>query len=66
MILLVVSLTLIDIIGFLHFWDISIDMLVYTYVFLSIGLCVDYAVHIGHAYLIQKGNILVPEQIKYY
>merc|ERR1719450_181450 len=55
-ILFAVSLTLIDIIGFLHFWDINIDFIVCTYTVLSIGLCVDYAVHIGQAFLVQTGS----------
>ena len=59
MIFFTVSLTLVDIIGFLHFLGISIDFIVITYIVISIGLCVDYAFHIGHAYLIQNGGELL-------
>merc|ERR1712038_1805621 len=47
-VLVMVILTLVDIVGFLHFWGITID--------LAIGLCVDYAVHIAHAYLMSPGS----------
>ena len=59
MIFCTVTITLVDIVGFLYFWNISIDFIVCTYVVISIGLCVDYAFHIGHAYLIQEGFVLL-------
>ena len=65
MIFTTVTLTLIDIIGFLYFWNINIDILSCIYIVLSIGLCVDYAVHVGHAYLIQKGILLVLKELSY-
>merc|ERR1719483_85716 len=58
MVLIIVILTLIDIIGFLHFWNITIDIFSASGAVLSIGLCVDYAVHLGLAYIIQKGSRL--------
>jgi len=56
MVLLTVILTLVDIIGFLHFWDITIDIISCVNIVLAIGLCVDYSVHIGHAYLVASGG----------
>merc|ERR1712228_67330 len=56
MALLIVVMTLIDIIGFLHFWNITIDIISCINIVLAIGLCVDYSVHIGHAYLVTKGT----------
>ena len=55
MVLLTVILTLVDIIGFLHFWDITIDIISCVNIVLAIGLCVDYSVHIGHAFLVASG-----------
>ena len=56
MVLLTVVLTLVDIIGFLHFWGITIDIISCVNIVLAVGLCVDYSVHIGHAFLIASGN----------
>ena len=47
----------VDIIGFLHFWDITIDIISCVNIVLAIGLCVDYSVHIGHAFLIASGKV---------
>ena len=55
MVLLCVILTLVDIVGLLHFWDITIDTLSMINIVLAIGLCVDYSVHIAHAFLVAKG-----------
>jgi len=56
MVILIVLCTLTDIVGFLHFWGITIDILSCVNIVLAIGLCVDYSVHIGHAFLIAKGT----------
>merc|ERR1719350_1972121 len=56
MVLASVVLTLVDIVGFLHFWDITIDIISCVNIVLAIGLCVDYSVHIGHAYMVASGN----------
>merc|ERR1712038_879215 len=55
-VLVMVILTLVDIVGFLHFWGITIDILSAVNIVLAIGLCVDYAVHIAHAYLMSSGS----------
>jgi len=56
MVLGIVVVTLIDIIGFLHFWNMTIDIISCINIVIAIGLCVDYSVHIGHAYMIAKGS----------
>jgi hypothetical protein len=48
--------TLIDLVGFLHFWNMTIDIITCINIVLAIGLCVDYVVHIGHAYLVAEGK----------
>lgn len=52
----IVGITLTDIVGFLHFWDITIDVISCVNIVLAIGLCVDYSVHIGLAYMVAKGS----------
>ena len=56
MVLVTVILTLVDIIGFLHFWNLTIDIISCVNIVLAIGLCVDYSVHIGHAFLVASGK----------
>ena len=56
MVVLMVTISLVDIIGFLHFWNITIDIISCINIVLSVGLCVDYSVHIGHAFLVAKGT----------
>ena len=56
MVLASVVLTLVDIVGFLHFWGITIDIISCVNIVLAIGLCVDYSVHIGLAYMVAKGS----------
>merc|ERR1712113_525824 len=56
MVFLTVVLTLVDIVGFLHFWDITIDIISCVNIVLAVGLCVDYSVHIGLAFMVAKGS----------
>ena len=52
----IVTITLTDLIGYLHFWDITIDVISCINIVLAIGLCVDYSVHIGLSYMVAKGS----------
>ena len=58
MVVFMVTLSLTDIVGFLHFWNITIDVISCINIVLAVGLCVDYSVHIGHAYLVSKGKTI--------
>ena len=58
MVVFMVTLSLVDIVGFLHFWNITIDVISCINIVLAVGLCVDYSVHIGHAYLVSKGKTI--------
>ena len=40
-----------DLLIFQHYWDLTIDSVTVIMMVLSLGLSVDYVVHIGHAYL---------------
>uniref|UniRef100_A0A336MLU8 CSON014057 protein n=1 Tax=Culicoides sonorensis TaxID=179676 RepID=A0A336MLU8_CULSO len=50
-IFIVVILTLINVAGTMHHVGLMLDMVTYIALQLSIGLCVDYAAHIGHTFL---------------
>jgi predicted RND superfamily exporter protein len=47
MVLLCVILTLVDVLGGMYFWDLTIDTVSCIDLVLAIGLCVDYSAHIG-------------------
>ncbi|XP_063995288.1 NPC intracellular cholesterol transporter 1-like [Diachasmimorpha longicaudata] len=53
-ILLCVSLTLVDICGFMYYWGLSIDIVSCIGLELAVGLSVDYASHVAHAFLHSK------------
>ena len=44
-------------VGMLHFWDITIDILSCINIVLAIGLCVDYSAHIAHAFIVSEGKL---------
>jgi len=56
MVLICIVLTLVDLVGFLHFWDITIDTLSCVNIVLAVGLCVDYSAHIAHAFIVSQGT----------
>ena len=41
----------VDVMGCMHFWGLTIDVVSSVLVIVSTGLCVDFSVHIAHAFL---------------
>eukprot|EP00095_Tigriopus_kingsejongensis_P005354 maker-scaffold34_size539781-snap-gene-1.9 protein:Tk05354 transcript:maker-scaffold34_size539781-snap-gene-1.9-mRNA-1 annotation:"hypothetical protein DAPPUDRAFT_306990" len=56
MVLSCICLTLVDMVGFLHFWGLTIDTISCINIVLAIGLCVDYSAHIAHAFIVEEGD----------
>ena len=54
LVFLFVILNLINVVGFMHFWGLTIDIVAATNVIISVGLCVDFSAHIAHSFLHQK------------
>ena len=54
--LLTVAISLVNLCGFMHTWGITIDVVSAVNVIIAIGLCVDYSVHICHAFLTVAGS----------
>lgn len=50
-IFLCVLLTMITVCGFMYIWGLTIDIVSCVALTLAIGLCVDYAAHIGYSFL---------------
>lgn len=59
LVMLCVILTLVNVMGFMQFWGLTIDVVSSILVIISIGLCVDYSAHIAHTFLTVKGGCLV-------
>ena len=57
LVMVCVFMTLIDVMGYMHFWGLTIDVVSSIIVIISIGLCVDYSAHIAHAFLTAKGKL---------
>merc|ERR1712032_1610444 len=55
-VLVCVAVTLVDLCGYMHFWGLTIDVISAVDIIIAIGLCVDYAVHICHAFLTVDGT----------
>ena len=51
-----VILTLINVCGLMYRWGLTIDMVSCIALQLAVGLCVDYAAHIGHTFLVTTGH----------
>ena len=56
LVLITVALSLVDLCGFMHTWGITIDVVSSVDVIIAIGLCIDYSVHICHAFLTVSGT----------
>jgi len=47
---------MVEVVGFLHFWGMTINVVTTIQIVLSIGLVVDYAAHIGHSFMVSTGS----------
>ncbi|XP_031837456.2 patched domain-containing protein 3 [Nomia melanderi] len=63
-IFLCVLLTLLNVCGFMHFWGMTIDIASCIGLELGIGLCVDYAAHVAHAFVHAASDIGSEDRIK--
>jgi len=54
-VILCILLSIIDVLGMLYWWDITINSITTIYVLISVGLAVDYAAHIAHMFKEAKG-----------
>eukprot|EP00095_Tigriopus_kingsejongensis_P001088 maker-scaffold193_size270907-snap-gene-0.15 protein:Tk01088 transcript:maker-scaffold193_size270907-snap-gene-0.15-mRNA-1 annotation:"hypothetical protein DAPPUDRAFT_306990" len=56
LVLVCVILSLIDVGGFMHFWNLTIDTVSANNLIIAIGLCVDYSAHIAHRFMVEHGT----------
>ena len=45
-------MTIIDVVGMMWYWDLTIDGVTVCYTVIAIGLAVDYSAHVGEAYML--------------
>ncbi len=48
---LVVGSCLLNILGFMHFWEVSLDGVSVVFLVLAVGISIDYSAHIAHSFL---------------
>ena len=46
----------VGIMGTIHFWGLTIDIVTTMFLVLAVGLSVDYSSHIGHTFMIRSGT----------
>ncbi len=51
-----VAMTVLDILGCMYFWGLFIDNVSTIQTVIAIGLCVDYAAHVGHCFMLKAGT----------
>jgi predicted RND superfamily exporter protein len=51
-----ISLSIVDVLGMMYFWDVTISGVSTIYVLISIGLAVDYSAHIAHMFKESMGS----------
>ena len=56
LVLICVILSLVDVGGFMHFWNLTIDTVSCNNLIIAIGLCVDYSAHIAHRFMVELGT----------
>ncbi|XP_046844152.1 patched domain-containing protein 3-like isoform X2 [Xenia sp. Carnegie-2017] len=56
LVFLCVAFTVVDVAGLMYYWNLTIDVVSAIVLVIGVGLSVDYASHVGHAYLMQTGN----------
>lgn len=47
---------IVEVVGFLHFWDVTISGVSTIYLLICVGLAVDYSAHIGHVFTLSSGT----------
>ena len=63
-VLVAVVLTLTEVLGFVYFWSLNIDVTVCGDIVMNVGLAVDYSVHVAKAFKDAKGTIYYHEKVE--
>ena len=55
-VVLALFMAIIDTVGFLHYWGVTISGTSTIYILVSVGLAVDYSAHIAHMFKVRRGG----------
>lgn len=55
-VILCIGLSIVDVLGFMYFWDVTISGVSTIYILICVGLSVDYAAHIAHMFKDSTGT----------
>merc|ERR1719199_318993 len=55
-VVLCILTTLVDLVGLLHWWGVTISGISTIYILISVGLAVDYSAHIAHSFAMSTGT----------
>ena len=55
-VMICVILTLVNVGGFMYFLGLTIDVVSCNTIIVSVGLCVDFSVHVAHTFMVQSGT----------
>jgi len=53
---LAIVLSVVNLVGYMHWWGITISGVSTIYILISVGLAVDYSAHIAHMFVVSKGT----------
>merc|ERR1711959_219784 len=56
LVFLSIAATIVEVCGFLHFWGLTIDSVTVILLVVSVGIAVDYAAHVGQAFVHYPGT----------
>jgi predicted RND superfamily exporter protein len=51
-----VLMAVLEVVGFLHWWDVTISGVSTIYILISVGLTVDYSAHVAHMFVVSGGS----------
>jgi Niemann-Pick C1 protein len=55
-VVLCILFSIVDVVGMLYWWDVTVNSISTIYILISIGLAVDYSAHIAHMFKESKGS----------
>lgn len=55
-VVLCIMLSLVDVVGYLYWWDVTISSISTIYILICVGLAVDYSAHIAHMFNVSTGT----------
>jgi predicted RND superfamily exporter protein len=56
LVIISVLMAVAEIVGYLHWWDVTISSVSTIYILIAVGLTVDYSAHIAHMFVVSEGT----------